>query len=452
MKLKNILLMALSLVVVAALAVGGTLAYLTDRDSKVNVFTIGDVSIELQEEFEQGTKLVPGVIIEKKPVIKNTGDNDAWVWLTFSIPSALDNLVQGTESGSDKNVIHWNPLGATTQGYVTEQRVTKAIADGHLAAGTTAADILANNKTWNVFDSLGAGKNVYEEEIDGVKYNTYVILYNKALTPGETTLPNITKVYLDAQVDIDPEGNLHKVSNGVVTDIDWNLNEDGAPVIYASAYAAQVEGFATVNDAYAAYQTQWGDKSAEYAPVPVVVTSADELKKAIADGETDIVVRGAEFSEKISLGTKVNATFVNCSINGNNAWGYANNATFQNCTFNSPEAAIHFDRLNGKLEVNNCTFTAGKVQIGAPGTAVFNDCVFGATTNTSIWSEKGMRFYGETTFNNCEFNNRVVIAGYNDLPITFNSCTMNSGQPVYYTDNTDGIIRGGNIPAVTINN
>ena len=47
-------------------------------------------------------------------------------------------LPQGTEQGSNENVIHWNPLGATTEGYVNQTRVDKAIADGHLEAGITA--------------------------------------------------------------------------------------------------------------------------------------------------------------------------------------------------------------------------------------------------------------------------------------------------------------------------
>ena len=258
MKLKNVMIIAVCVVLVVALSIGATLAYLTDRDSKVNTFTVGNVDIELTEDFEQGSKLLPGEEIAKKPVITNNGENDAWVWLTFSIPSALDNYVQGTEAGSNENVIHWNPLGATAEGYVTEARVNKAIAEGLLPAGTTAADIIATNSTWNIFDSLGAGKNAYQETIDGVQYNTYVLLYNKALTPGETTLPSIYKVFLDANVDIDSEGDFAKVSNGIVTDINWNINVDGAPQIHVSAYAVQVEGFATVQEAYAAYQAQWG--------------------------------------------------------------------------------------------------------------------------------------------------------------------------------------------------
>lgn len=294
MKLNRKWVLVIALVLSVAAATAGTLAYLTDRDSEVNTFTVGNVEIDLTEDFEQGVELIPGVEIEKKPVITNTGENDAYVWMTWSIPAALDNAVQGTEQGSNLNVIHWNPLGATTEGYVTDARVEKAIADGHLPEGITAGEITNKKMTWNVFNSLGEGENFFTETIDGVEYNTYVLLYNKALEPGETTLPSVYKVFLDAHVDIDPDGNMNRVENGVVTELDWNINDDGNPMIYVSAYAIQTEGFDTVQEAYAAYSAQWGENGAEYGDPDdgvtdsaIFVTNAQELKDAM-------LIRGAK--------------------------------------------------------------------------------------------------------------------------------------------------------------
>lgn len=51
MKKKNVLVMALSLALIAVIAVSGTLAYFTDKtDAKVNTFTTGKVDIELHDE------------------------------------------------------------------------------------------------------------------------------------------------------------------------------------------------------------------------------------------------------------------------------------------------------------------------------------------------------------------------------------------------------------------
>lgn len=247
---KNIAIVAASCMLTAAIAIGGTLAYLTDRDSKVNVFTVGDVKIELEEDFEQGAELIPGVKIQKEPTIKNTGKNDAWVWATVAIPAALDSDVAST------NAVHFNYYNA----HVNDQEWTWKDSDGWLVA---------------------------TEEIDGVEYNVYTVLYQSALKSGAETSPVIRTVYLDSNVDIDPEGNWNVVENGVATPIDWNSNTDGAPKIYVSAYAIQTEGFDTVQEAYEAYRTQWGTNGSEWGTVSTYTEGDIELE----DGEV-IVVSG----------------------------------------------------------------------------------------------------------------------------------------------------------------
>ena len=49
MKARKILAMVMALALTAALAVGGTLAYLTSHDSVTNTFTVGNVQIKLNE-------------------------------------------------------------------------------------------------------------------------------------------------------------------------------------------------------------------------------------------------------------------------------------------------------------------------------------------------------------------------------------------------------------------
>lgn len=236
---KKILALTAVVVVTAAIAVAGTLAYLTDRDSKVNTFTVGDVKIELTEEFEQGAALVPGVDIEKTPTIKNTGKNDAYVWMTYAIPSELNGF-----GNASKNVIHVNHAGATWKGYENNQ--------SYWLDGQT--EVMPEDKLWLVeeFKEQGA------LEINGVKYDVYTSLYNKPLKAGATTSVSMKKVYLDPHVDIDPNGNWFWIENGTAKDLNWNSSEDGNPQIYVSAYAIQKEGFADVKEAYNAYKAQWG--------------------------------------------------------------------------------------------------------------------------------------------------------------------------------------------------
>lgn len=171
MKLNKVLLTTLSLVLVATIAIGSTLAYFTDRDSATNVFTIGNVAIELNEDFEQGATLIPGVDIEKKPTITNTGKNDAWVWATIAIPSVLDG-----GNDASKNVVHFN----------YDKNVV-------------------NDTQWTWKDSKGW--MVEETAINNIKYSVYTVLYQTALKSGEETPAVMTKVYLDANIDINTDGN-----------------------------------------------------------------------------------------------------------------------------------------------------------------------------------------------------------------------------------------------------
>ena len=229
---KKIIAWLLIIATTAAVTVGGTLAYLTDRDSEANVFTTGDVKIDLEEDFQQGAELLPGVNVEKTPTITNIGKNDAYVWATVAIPGSLETVV----------------------------------------------DILGQNTDWD-WDTIDA----QEVEIDGVKYTVLTALYNNVLAKDAETSALFTGVSLDKTVDIDPDGQWHTVDQGNVVKLDWN-NSNGNPVIYVSAYAMQVEGFDTCYAAYEAYQTQWGDKGGEYATPPKLIRNAAELKNAMYNG------------------------------------------------------------------------------------------------------------------------------------------------------------------------
>lgn len=253
--MKKILVWLLVVTLTATAAIGGTLAYFTDRDSEANVFTVGNVEIDLEEDFDQGATLIPGVNIEKKPTITNTGANDAWVWAEIAIPSELNSTASAA-----KNIIHFN---------MSKESVAENL--------------------WNWWDGADYSEGAYmitEKEIDGVTYDVYTVQYETALKAGETTAePVIYKVFLDPHVDIDPDGNWAWVEDGQVTSINWNSETNGNPVIYVSAYAMQTEGFDTVYAAYDAYQTQWGDNGGEYAePIPAdvtLVTNAEELIAAL---------------------------------------------------------------------------------------------------------------------------------------------------------------------------
>ena len=459
--LKKSLAFVLVLVLCIGLTVGATVAYLTDRDSAANIFTVGDVSIELSEKFEQGAKLIPGVDIEKIPVITNTGKNDAWVWLELAIPAALDNWNPTDEEGSNNNVIHWNPLGATTEGYVTEDRVNKAIADKYLPEGMTAQQILENNMTWDVFNELIDGGNAYTTDIRvnnrNVAYHVYVIPYNKALEPGETTLPTLYNVYLDSAVDIDPDGNWYKVVDGNATDLNWNVATNGYPVIYVSAYAIQKESFASVDEAYAAYQSQWAENGREWGAAARVVGTAGELGTAVTYLGGEIVL-----ADNIATNAQLNVNkdsviYLNgYTITSNDPTKTMVNLNLVNLTIHGEGALLNTLNIGisnwGNLTLNDVNVgdvTASGVAINNAGTATINGGTFhsgNVVFSCADYPTKGTA--GIITINDAEVNTtgtvfRSRVSGSNTSTIIINGGTFSTTGTMFSTMNGGQIIIQG---------
>lgn len=264
--LKKILAWALVVSLTSAAAIGGTLAYLTDRDSEANVFTVGDVNIDLNEDFDQGATLIPGVNIEKKPAITNVGPNRAYVWATVAVPAEMADVIKFSGEGAG-----W--------------------------------------ETWT--------KDTNITQVDGKDYTLFTILHTEALDAGKETELLFSMVALDSSVDIDSNGQWHTVDNGTTTDLGWN-SSNGAPTIYVSAYAIQADGFSSVADAYAAYNTQWGDNGAEYAPAANLIDTAVELEDALNSGtpallDADIVLdKPLSVSEEVYIDLNGHTLTANC--------------------------------------------------------------------------------------------------------------------------------------------
>lgn len=384
--MKKFTTMAICFVLIACMVAGGSLAYLTDRDSEANVFTVGDVKIELNEDFEQGARLTPGVDIKKEPTITNTGVNDAWVWAQIAIPSALDS------EDASKNVIHFNFS-------------TESVKEGQWK--------------WNEESDW---KAVPKTEINDIEYNVYTVLYQTALKAGETTeYPVMTKVYMDTAVDIDTDGNWYKVVAGEVTDLEWNTNENGNPIIYVSAYGIQAEGFETVDDAYAAYGTQWGDNGSEYATVINAAPASGAVRPAgynPVETDTPNIVDSVVVFDKSDDETNLRALYTG---DGKKVVG---DLTVTDSYLDGTYAMNVIGDDTGVLTVAN-TALRGWVSYDGFTSATFTDCTFGENSNPEIYNN--IRPYSTVTFTNCVFDGTTFWLDMmpTDATITFENCTMN---------------------------
>ena len=235
--------------------IGASLAYFTDTDSKDNVFTTGNVDIELIESnavkdgnlpdnFTQNQKLVPGTsndgnAIPKIVTVKNTGENDAYVWVDIKVPEYLvsADFKAAPHKDESKNALHWNTYGYFS-GYYPNYKAS-AVNDGIINdAGTVqingmVADV--EKYQWTDF--------TYVEQKDG-----YVVLRAKmanTLPAGKVSLPALRQVYMDWRVTAE-NGN-YNLPDGTTIDTkkSWEVK--------VTAYAIQADGFDNVDAAIAAF-------------------------------------------------------------------------------------------------------------------------------------------------------------------------------------------------------
>ena len=98
MKKKLKVILPIIIILITIVGVGSLLAYLTSKDHKTNIFTLGRVKIELNEanwDASLATNLKPNDSIEKDPTIKNIGRNQAYVYLKVLTP--IVELMNNTE-------------------------------------------------------------------------------------------------------------------------------------------------------------------------------------------------------------------------------------------------------------------------------------------------------------------------------------------------------------------
>lgn len=241
MNKRRILAIAMSLCIVAILAVGASLAYFTDTDKATNTFTVGNVKIDLHEankdgavdeEYQKWLKdqvLMPGDnqtnTVAKRVYVENTGASKSYVRVHIAIPSVLDNAQPDYDAS--KNLLHFN---ADPESYAT----------GKWNWGTKIVD----GRTG--FVATGDSWNQYVTTVDDIQYNVYVVTYETALESKAVTADAMHQVYL-----------YKDVTNEDIEKANETLNDKWNILVFAEG--CQVEGF---TDAFDALNTSFGTPGA----------------------------------------------------------------------------------------------------------------------------------------------------------------------------------------------
>lgn len=143
----RILLTAIAALLLVAVAIGGTLAYLADQTEKVvNTFTPSNLDVQISEDgatlgtdgktLEQTWKMVPGNTITKKPVVTlAAGSENAWVFVEVVESSTLPTYISYTVDSAN-----WTEYTGTTG-----PNGGKVYYKQDVVAGT-ALDVLTNDQ------------------------------------------------------------------------------------------------------------------------------------------------------------------------------------------------------------------------------------------------------------------------------------------------------------------
>lgn len=159
---KKIAITAAVLAIAAVAATGGIVAYFNDADVKVNTFTIGEVSLDLQEPLwdalpdennnnipDDAEKMVVLDVFGKDPRIINDGINNEYVFMTIGVPiyseKNIADINTGKKSLSNKGEIFDYLVGSTYYSTL-EQAVAnnrKFTVIGYSVGDTQLDDVIA---------------------------------------------------------------------------------------------------------------------------------------------------------------------------------------------------------------------------------------------------------------------------------------------------------------------
>lgn len=259
--LKNIILTSLTAVLVAVMTVAGTLAWLQDDDSDVNVMTLGEVKIaqhEYQRVVENGayktdtidgqTSYVLEGFKQNKPILPIVGDPSSpngYPYAGYDATTVRMSQVDsygGMQVFAGKNAV---------DKFVTVENTGKSDAYVRtlvaIEVGTANPNLLGTS-----YHGTWAPNPIGTIVIDGTNYSLTEYIYagaqgvrheNGILPAGDTSYPNLSQVYIGSEA-----------TNEDMVAIDGNGN--GTLDILVVSQAVQADGFA---DAITALDEAFGD-------------------------------------------------------------------------------------------------------------------------------------------------------------------------------------------------
>lgn len=248
MKKKSVLVAAIAVMLVAALVVGGTLAYFTDTKSADNTFTVGNVKIDLLESslHRENAGIANGATSDSElwSDVEKLGSNNTSPYKAGDTFYTDDQIKANAREYKCDNVMlnpgesyHKMPYVVNTgknAAYIRIRVMIPAALDTAILNSSMYTTTALNNKEFTMaYDSTGT------VERDGVMYNVYTFTRIDPLAAGEMTYWNVW-------------GTIHMDTTATNEQI-AQLLPNGTFNVLVEADAIQADSFANATDAFAAF-------------------------------------------------------------------------------------------------------------------------------------------------------------------------------------------------------
>ena len=188
MKRQNKKIWLTAIACIGLVAVGTVLAYLTDGETQVNVLSIGNVNIAIEEEeydkpenSKARENMVQNQMLAKDPKVKNTGSNDAIVFLKVTVP--VRNVMTAGTNG-EKLPAAWQEVFTMLTNEENNHTVNYGSQPEHPHEFNLASE---NAVGWRYLEIADTELIDNETGDKNSETNTYFFAYNAKLAPNAET-------------------------------------------------------------------------------------------------------------------------------------------------------------------------------------------------------------------------------------------------------------------------
>ncbi|MBR2725762.1 SipW-dependent-type signal peptide-containing protein [Candidatus Saccharibacteria bacterium] len=233
---------------IAAIVVGGTIAYFTDKDTATNTFTVGNVDITLNEKDFNGVDIDPDNVGQLMPgwadtagVAKNAtvtvkdGSSDSYVWVELLIPAPL--YQSKTETNENNNALHVNQF----LDYLTKYNGTLSGNDNAKQMRTQGG--YTPDWQWSILKYIDQVTVHDEQTGDDIEYARLRTTHKDVVVARQTTSPAFSQFYMDNDVYYDHTNQTYMIpADGKATTTTSWVPYTGDWKVIVNAYAIQAAG------------------------------------------------------------------------------------------------------------------------------------------------------------------------------------------------------------------